>query len=457
MEKIKMLLIVLYILLTTMLLSCLALLGNVPVMFYSFIGFIGLGVLLSFPPFDNYTKIAMYTSISLIFFGCLIYFSISAYSKSAMNMATIGYYLLISASLSLFLHEINLPNTRFGKTIRFASDEIVYFISSNGMKPAYVVLITALLLFSLPVWPVGAYIVPIPVTMRLNLDIPQQAYSGLLLLNFNSSVYAYLENSNISNIRFSYLNGTAIPAYIQYNSSYSYNTPVILRLDNPSDTITMNFMPAQLSFNSTLIGINASRFKLLEKDATNVNYSLEMLTMPVGVPYTNKTVIFPIGAPASLEQLQTMVLFPPYTLQNICTQGTNTKAKLTIMSDLPVSVFILGSMDNFSNATVGAHLGIMSSTYLKRFLANSYMYVVNESSANFTSAVQDNSCLPYSIVAERDTRVIIYTNITYMHQVLVKKTGSVPSPIFGEHYNFLPYSIAYLYNVYINQTSKITA
>ncbi len=98
----------------------------------------------------------------------------------------------------------------------------------------------------------------IAVNNNMGISTPAN-YNEMIVVN--SSLYSHYENSNLSNVWFSYANGTVINSWLQSGGSSSYNnTTYWLKLDSPiggfsSATVEMNFLPlGEIAFNGITTG-----------------------------------------------------------------------------------------------------------------------------------------------------------------------------------------------------------
>ena len=98
----------------------------------------------------------------------------------------------------------------------------------------------------------------ISINNNQNISIPPN-YNEMIVVN--SSEYSIYENSNLSNVYFTYLNGTMIDSWLQSGNSFNdNNTTYWLKLQYPiaassSANIEMNFLPLdQTAFNGVTTG-----------------------------------------------------------------------------------------------------------------------------------------------------------------------------------------------------------
>lgn len=488
-------LLALYVILAAVLVAYFVVMNDSTFILCSFIGFIVLGFALPFRP--KHVGLVLQLSLVLIVSSALVYINLPIYMAEygiaallvaiaatfllpsrgrwaviltllltftlyalglqqsgylSVNIAIIGYYMLISVAIALFLGELGIRHSGLRRSAKRTARTIAHSLNAMGIRPAYLGILAAILLLALPIWPSGVYVTSSPVNATIHLNISAQDGANTLLLDLHSAAYIYLENHNLSNLRFFYQNGTPMTAYASYDSNHPYSAPVLLRVNGPVNTIKVSFMPMATQFNSTMIGVNASEFKAMSAHATGVQYSPGNPVVPAGVALTSANVIFESNVWVSSGHTGNVTAYPPYTLQNICTPGTDTKATLSVSSDLPASVFMMGSMGDFSDAVKSSARGATPGGYIKSFLADSYAYELNESRSTFTITVENGSCAPYVIVPSGQTDIVIRTNMTYALQIQENSAGQLPTAVFAVRHWFLPYGLTYLYDMYNNVT-----
>ena len=229
---------------------------------YSFLAFIILGVAISHRPV--YIEYALSVSMGLIVASSLVYFGIptyalyvgsivmlggmlilgirskynavlvavliviafftasatAKYNTFTINMAIIGYYLLISVVIAEFASMIT-ENSRFKWWHKIAR---VYLAKEKYYNATFLAI--ALLLLFLPIWPMGEA-VNVSLLPYANMTITGINSSANLnnssnyLLQLNLSMYNQFISDGGSNIRFAYGNSTHISAIVDNLSSAS--------------------------------------------------------------------------------------------------------------------------------------------------------------------------------------------------------------------------------------------
>lgn len=425
---------------------------------YSFLAFIALGVAISHRP--AYIEYALSVSMGLIVASSLLYFSIPAYAlyvgsivvlgamlvlgiKSrynvvlvavlivlalftasaaakyntfTINMAIIGYYLLISVVIAEFASIIT-ENSRLRLWHKIAK---AYSAREEYYNAAFLAI--ALLLIFLPIWPMGKA-VNVSLLPYANITITGINSSANLnnssnyLLKLNLSMYSQFISNGGSNIRFAYGNSTSIYAIVDNLSSASApltHRYVLLnaRIRNGSiiriyffaiNTSFDNHMKSEPNPNFDTSALNSSILAVSTGAVSNARYKI-----------VNVTATYYSNVNASTSQNYTLTLYPYYNLQSVCSEGNSSTAIISMQSTTPVSMFVFNNLSDYSAATVGVQPSYTD--YLKEFSSDSFAKDLNFTNASIKFGLQ--GCHYYSFVVNSSKAVI---HVRYTQDYVYKK------------------------------------
>ena len=457
---------------------------------YSFLAFIILGVAISHRPV--YIEYALSVSMGLIVASSLVYFGIptyalyvgsivmlggmlilgirskynavlvavliviafftasatAKYNTFTINMAIIGYYLLISVVIAEFASMIT-ENSRFKWWHKIAR---VYLAKEKYYNATFLAI--ALLLLFLPIWPMGEA-VNVSLLPYANMTITGINSSANLnnssnyLLQLNLSMYNQFISDGGSNIRFAYGNSTHISAIVDNLSSAS--APLTHRyvlLDahiRNGSIIRVYFFAINTSFGNHL------------KPETNPEFNTSalnssVLTVSMGAvnnaryKTVNITATYYSNVKANTTQNYTVTLYPYYNLQSICSEGNDSTAIISMQSISPVSVFIFNNLSDYSAATVSVQPSYMN--YLREFSSHSFAKDLNFTNASIRFSLQ--GCRYYSFIINSSKAVIhvVYTqDYTYKKPYQGTKEQKLPtiSDVEYDVSGFFWNSVGYVY------------
>ena len=155
-------LVALYFLLTTVFFLEFILLNNSPMILYSFLIFIAIGIIAGF--YDSISKGMVIAALAFIILGSLLYFALAGFSTIGINIAIIGYYFLISAVIGIFISVMIENNDNF--KIR---EKVIVFVKKRSEEIAYAGIIIALALLLGPFWPQST---AVPLSEYVNVSVP---------------------------------------------------------------------------------------------------------------------------------------------------------------------------------------------------------------------------------------------------------------------------------------------
>ncbi len=173
-NAIRYLLVALYFLLTVFFFLEFVLLNNSPMILYSFLIFIAIGIIAGF--YESVSKSMVIAALAFIILGSLLYFAFAGFSTIGINVAIIGYYFLISAVIGIFISVMieNNDNPKIRK-------KVTGFVKKRSEKIAYAGIIIALVLLLGPFWPQSAAVARsqyINVSLPYYYNVSAQSYSN---------------------------------------------------------------------------------------------------------------------------------------------------------------------------------------------------------------------------------------------------------------------------------------
>jgi hypothetical protein len=475
---------------------------------YSLIIFIGLGFLLS--SHKNYTENAIIIAVILISSSEIIYFvnissllpiyaiiiiiativipylvpkALTPYSYLALvmplllyiikfnqfgflaiNVAVIGYYLLISAVISMLITLIvKAGKMRTSKKVRMLSIH-----ESNVITPF--VLIAGLVLLIAPIWPAGPHLILsglpyINITLfnTNNISTPSTLIYNLAI---NHTVYSDFEyygaNNNLSNVRFFYQNGTGIP-FSKYANQTSVYIALSLNKIAPYTTehIRLVFLPNDARLDSSI----ASAYQPYNQSSDIKTYTdLKATFGQIRGVFSNMSINKTITAYKDEEKNATYGFYtslsPYYSTESYCTPSVAMSATIEITANKTISAFVLGGLSNLSQAT-SLIWGITQTYpyYLSKFLSNSNISELNKTAIELRVPMSNESCIYYALVTPGPAQANVSVSASYYQKIPITHIIKVPyilaHPIIS-NYSFLNDGLTYLIQFYDNETNSGT-
>ena len=388
--------------------------------------------------------------IFLALFMPILFSTVPSNFGYMVNIAILGYYLLISAVIAVLLRAFAVNNG----LVCWARRIKARVTSHMQMGLAIFVFASAAALIS-PIWPTGAGINYNALPYAPILLTSYQGGAGNYTLFFNASAYSAYENKNLSNIRFISTSGSVINATILSNSSAaSTRTEVLLGLPFGVDTIMLKFLPANVSFDSHLRLVNMThQFKGIALPAVFGNVT-------GGLNYTNRTIMHVTYAMKSMTLNTSGVSLPPYSSTGLqCAPGKDASASVSVISNVTLSLFLFNVNTSAIDASGSTYAGAPYAAYVNRsqyqfyisnFTKHSNSYVLNETSMSLNFSFHNASCVQYVLAFDQTAKFKIHTMMRYLGYVVQTTHRWMPAmPNLGYGYinpnfGFLPYSVEYV-------------
>ena len=155
-------LIVLYAILALCFVLEFVILNNSQMILYSFLIFIAIGVISGF--YENISKNLIIAALVFIIIGSAFYFIQAKFSTIGINVAIVGYYLLISAVIGIFI-SVMIGNGNESKVEK----SFIGFIKKHKINISYIGIIAALVLLLGPFWPQST---AVPLSQYINVSVP---------------------------------------------------------------------------------------------------------------------------------------------------------------------------------------------------------------------------------------------------------------------------------------------
>lgn len=391
---------------------------------------------------SKYVAFALVLGTSLLLTGAILYFhfnnNLLSYKTAGsqilvQNISVLAFFAFFSATISFITKMIDYS---YGTPLKRTLEKV--WESRYSFSFLAAVSLVILVSFFLPVW-----LGNIPIThsphLLLTLGQASEATSGNYLLLFNASAYAGLELPELSNIRFTYDNGTQVPAYIPRGYNFANGTvPVWLEpgKGGSGQSIRLYFMPFYVNRSSGL-SVATTPFPTLPSDTYVA--SKGVYDNPEG-NFTNITYRYMIFRDINYTINYTVDVLPYYLLQTACAQGTNdSRFVLSVTSDHAVSILIFESMAGYQAGIDKLREGGLQSYAidLNAFLPSSNLSAVNVTVRAFN--IQPSyTCVYYLLVADNTTRVRVYVNSTGTVPEFKSKSVRTPDyllyPIYGTGY-----------------------
>ncbi len=389
-----------------------------------------------------------------IFFATLalflpILFSIALSNMGYMdNVIIISYYLIISVALAVFIGAFAASNGLEAGLKRVAKQMMAH---KQAILTVFVLASVAILVS--PIWPTGVGItfnaLPyVPISLMGN-----SGAAGDYTLSFNASAYSNYESGNLSNIRFFSQSGGIIKATLLSNSSFT-DTSVAVMLGLPSGTgaLTLRFLPKNVSFDGNLTPVTPAR-----RYALPLNASFGSITS--GLNYARRIVQHTVYLERSIESNESVTSSPYYLAEPLCTPGNDTRASISVISNVTASLFIFNSSAGFYQALADSRRAPAAypSTspyvlYVDSFANRTDSRVLNGTSISFNFSFPKNvSCVQYVLAFNSTAKFRISTTthyLTYIAREAWVYGPEAPTPqgpyLKYSFSGFLPESIGYV-------------
>lgn len=371
-----------------------------------------------------------------------------------INIALLGFYIIISGALSLFLFD-KLPDS--------FSAYMHKFTAQARYNTKHIVVITGIgiALILINIWPINPTI-NISALPYVNINITKNG-SSLYNLNLNQSKYSKFENLYSSNIRLYYKNGTAITSYIYKNDS---NLHLLFYLKNTSaryNHIRIYFFPINFSFDNKLTNLNTNNIAasniLLRKNTIILNLSGSVHA------YSNyySNVSFSYIKP-EIKIYNSSInnnVHSDYLTQVLCPDGMNSSYTIKINSNNSFDFFVLDNISLLLNTVSSLNTSSYNTSVLKisKYSAKKVIGVKNLS----TVISGNNSCTYYGLFFHNYSNINInqqeryFVNITTSDNktVLNILVGNSTINKYGDIFSGYNYILNTFYNSYYENNSNV--
>ncbi|MCL5404313.1 MAG: hypothetical protein M1125_00515 [Candidatus Marsarchaeota archaeon] len=383
----------------------------------------------------------------------LYYFNFSVSQEFPINIAIVGYYLLIATTISLF-GQIMLEN-RVTKSHHNFCIKCPRF-SEHDLRilhcAAFAILI---ILFVSPIWPDGHgldfALLPHSIIYLNSSAISANASSISYLLLINASKYSLYANSNLSNMRIYYAN-YKMPSGTMREINFTNYYLVNLSLNR---TMLQNQQRLYMYFISRLLGNNTE----IVYNGTISNYPVQYKTTISNVSYTgmfiNKTFVVPITSAAYSESNSIQDIYPYYSFSSYCVPGFNISYTANFTGNSTFSLFLMHNANDFIKAISGQPPADQYNYYIDEFRNNSFQSFINRTAVKSTVHAK-TGCLYYAAVSKSILRMkeafAANYSVVIGHKSVTKKEANLfvneSSFIRPKQSNILE-SLAYIYQKYL--------
>lgn len=358
--------------------------------------------IVSFNLFGRYNAYAILALFLPVFFYAMKF---NVYTNFAINVAVLGYYLLISAVIAASLSSIFSYNR-----LKFVG-RIKKTVKSRGNACTLAVFVFAIALVVVPIWPLGYINLAKLPYANMYLEGAINRTAAVYAISFNAPQYYALENSNMSNIRFSYANGKRINAAM-LNKTRNGSVTIFMHLNGTllgsQNRILLHFLPYGTTFNSSL--------ELIQPENVSGNLSAAVpILYTSGTPanaeysYYNVTRRYPVVRHHTYNISTNSSMLPYYMIQSICPSGQNATVNVSIRSDAKVSTFVIADLSLLTRLKNRNPENYRN--YLAAFIGNSTDSAVNTRHANL--AINLSDCTYYVVTSNVTTDVSITEQISF--------------------------------------------
>lgn len=469
--------IALWVVLAVLFVAEFVVLNNATFILYSFVAFIAIGILLaifekqqinvlaiaivfivsaSIAYTEATNKLVIYSLLALLLllitmftivrfrkytlYSLLAFILLDLFRKGpVVNVAIIGYYLLISIVIALVANTLSKTNRlRIGK-------KATLFIQKNSKRIYLIATAFALLLLVSPIWPVYTHVnlnaMPYA-DLRINSN--GTYINNTILIVLNISHYSNFINQNFSNIRFAY-GGREVPALALPSESNNYDRYFLLEPNTQIENrLTLYFLPTSSGFG-----------RYLKQNTTTS--SIPAFTVSLQGPYNvrdyvhvNTTYYATVPFSKSIEFNETV--FPPYQLTpTICNPGRNQSTTIEVRSNNTSSFFVFLNGTSFSKAIL-VYTTPTYVYYVNRFSNYSRIRILNSTRGKLNISY-NQMCIYLAVVPEKSTRINVKLNSSYYAPKLFTETIIEPAiPRAYLSYGFVTKGVGYLVLKYENET-----
>ncbi|MEM0154663.1 MAG: hypothetical protein QW814_02405 [Methanothrix sp.] len=390
-------------------------------------------------------------SYSVLALPDLLYFSgFLSNVNFAINTAIVGYYLLISAVISIFIVTIASEST-----LHKASKRLIH---SRGTKlnMQYIAVVIGIALIAAPIWPVGQSLTfgAIPhakITVNNSLlEYKTNSSYAYYPIEVNYSSFSNYTPTNFSNIQFFYGNGQKINATLsQINETNNYVANLSINESSSGFQygIYAYFMPFNYSNYTTVKIAPSSNTSSVAKSALSaVIYSGS---------YVKRNVEIPLTSTINNTKKINLYVAPYYTFGSFCAPGFNITYNTSLHFSSNASFFELRNASDFIK---GISLTKQSnySNYQSRISKYSFGKFLNVKDVE-TGFYTNKSCMFYLILTNKaitangsiksiSQRITGYKNVSVELPNLYMNI----SRYISNRYAFLPNAFSYINSEYLN-------
>ncbi len=380
----------------------------------------------------------------------------------SINVAILGYYLLISVVMGLFWRIVYFQNEA---SLERKAQLALRGLDRHSLRIRHTAAAFCAILMILPIWPLGT-IVHLGVMPYANVTLsgfaPENGAHGPApyAVYVNMSRYSGIVNPEYGNVRFYYSNGTPIAAGVFQSANRTNNTAkFLLYLGGGSNgtTIRMYFEAYGTGFSKNLTQFSQERAANVTAKALYAVYGRITNTGA----YVNRSVLYYGKEWGSRTESYNITTDGYETPQMVCTPGTHKVTTLTISADVPVSVIGIYNTTDFSEAVTGTTPYLGAQGYASALAARGYGSVME--SRNATMNLSYNSeCTYYVVVSAGTARVNEHVSSTYYANFSGYKDVRVPISISNSStyeyfsYGFFPQGFVHLVHTYLNETAVNT-
>ncbi|MEM3211805.1 MAG: hypothetical protein QXR85_00635, partial [Candidatus Micrarchaeaceae archaeon] len=368
-----------------------------------------------------------------------------------INVAIIGYYLLISSVLAIF---ISMASE--GTRIHLGS-KIVAFFKRNRNPIFYFAIALAILVLIIPIWPVKPAI--ILNTMSYASAQTNVLKQGIYSVFVNGSAYLGLIKNNMSTIRLFSGSNIALKSYVMRGADPQGKFQIIFRTNSSIEGLRLYFIPNS-TFKAAPVVLNSSAFHSLLLNSTPLNVTFGK-PQNVLKGFVNGSVAYNVKVYKNYSYNTTIQIspyYPHYSVGSVCNSSINSSVSLSIASNRSVSFFVFRNILNFSSALNSSAINAEQnySFFIGRFQKFSYYSAINTNSTSFNSTI--NSCIVYVIASSTPASINLHMRQDYAVYYQKTKIAKIPALFANggktQAYGFLTNSIYYLSQLYANETGS---
>ncbi len=396
----------------------------------------------------TYAAIVAFGATLPIFIYMLIPFAPQFVS---INMAIVGYYLLISVVLNLFVRILYSQNGHY--TVR-AYKTVNGFFERHVREIAWARLAMASVILIAPIWPMGVIthtnLIPhANVYLQKNSGTAQSlngTYEYPIYLDLKG--YSNFTNPESGNIRFYYPNGKQITAVLIQNSSASFGKEhVILHLNKSMNNsiLFLYFYGYNTSFNSTLMQqppsfLSNGTYRFFNAGIGNLHSNIRNTTRPL---YYTK------GGWINSTSVYNVTVSRFMTPQTVCTSGIYVHTTVTLNSTSPIRIFGVYNTTGFADVLSSVGTDHRLSRYSDALSEYGYGSSITSRNIRFNLSYA-GTCTFYAILSNSSANIREEVHSVYYANVSEYKNITMPAAIADPNlyryytYDFLPASLVHL-------------